>query len=76
MAFQEERVEGLYAEAAELLPKEDFKSLLAPRVMHQIYYTLLHRMRDDGFRVFEKRYRLSKLQKITLLLKERFVRQK
>ena len=44
--------------------------------MHQIYYTLLHRMRDDGFRVFEKRYRLSKLQKITLLLKERFVRQK
>ena len=33
-------------------------------------------MRDDGFRVFEKRYRLSKLQKITLLLKERFVRQK
>ena len=76
MAFQEERVEGLYAEAAKLLPKEDFKSLLAPRVMHQIYYTLLHQMRDDGFRVFEKRYRLSKLQKITLLVKERFVRQK
>jgi hypothetical protein len=29
-------------------------------------------MRADNFRVFDRRYRLSKFKKISLLLKERF----
>jgi phytoene/squalene synthetase len=40
--------------------------------MHRIYHTLLQQMRADNFRVFDRRYRLSKLQKISLLMQERF----
>jgi phytoene synthase len=72
MNYQADRCERLYARATELLPAEDHKALLAPRVMHRIYHTLLKQMRADNFRVFDRRYRLSKLQKISLLLKERF----
>jgi 15-cis-phytoene synthase len=72
MAYQADRCEELYAQATALLPREDFKALLAPRVMHRIYHTLLKKMRDDHFRVFDRRYRLSKFQKFVLLVRERF----
>jgi len=72
MAYQADRCEELYAKASELLPPEDHKALLAPRVMHRIYHTLLEKMREDNFRVFDRRYRLGKFQKISLLVKERF----
>jgi len=72
MSYQADRCEELYAKASGLLPPEDHKALLAPRVMHRIYHTLLKKMREDNFRVFDRRYRLSKLQKISLLVKERF----
>lgn len=72
MNYQADRCEELYARATELLPAEDHKALLAPRVMHRIYHTLLQQMRADNFRVFDRRYRLSKFQKISLLIKERF----
>lgn len=74
MEYQAQRAEELYAKAEELLPKEDFKALLAPRIMHRIYYTLLQEMRADHFQVFEKRYRLTKFQKMGALLKEWFRR--
>ena len=72
MNDQADRCEDLYAKATKLLPAEDHKALLAPRVMHRIYHTLLQQMRADNFRVFERRYRLSKVQKISLLMQERF----
>ena len=72
MIHQADRCEELYAKATALLPREDYKALLAPRIMHRIYHTLLHKMRADHFRVFDHRYRLSKFQKATLLIKERF----
>lgn len=72
MTHQADRCEELYAKATELLPPEDHKALLAPRVMHRIYHTLLKKMREDNFRVFDRRYRLSKLHKVALLAKERF----
>ncbi len=72
MAYQADRCEELYQKATDLLPPEDHKALLAPRVMHRIYHTLLQKMRADNFRVFDKRYRLSKLHKLSLLVKERF----
>ncbi len=72
MNHQADRCEELYQKASELLPPEDHKALLAPRVMHRIYHTLLQRMRADQFRVFDRRYRLSKLHKFRLLVKERF----
>lgn len=72
MTAQADRCEALYAKATKLLPPEDHKALLAPRVMHRIYHTLLQKMREDKFRVFDRRYSLGKLQKISLLVKERF----
>ncbi|MDB4265228.1 squalene/phytoene synthase family protein [bacterium] len=72
MTYQADRCEELYAKATALLPPEDHRALLAPRVMHRIYHTLLQKMREDNFRVFDRRYRLSKFQKLTLLIKERF----
>ncbi len=72
MTYQADRCEELYAKASVLLPLEDHKALLAPRVMYRIYHTLLKRMRQDNFRVFDRRYSLSKLQKLSLLVKERF----
>lgn len=72
MNHQAERADALYAKATELLPKEDYKALLAPRIMHRIYQNLLGKMRDDQFRVFDRRYRLNKLQKLMILVTERF----
>jgi phytoene synthase len=72
MNYQAQRAEDLFTEAQQLLPKEDDKALLAPRIMHRIYHDLLAKMRNDGFRIFEKRYRLTKLQKLRILLTERF----
>ncbi len=72
MSYQADRCEELYQKASELLPREDYKALLAPRVMHRIYHTLLKKMRADQFRVFDRRYRLSKLHKLSLLVRERF----
>jgi len=70
MHYQAERAESLYTKATELLPPEDHKALLAPRIMHRIYHTVLQKMREDNFQVFEKRYSLSKLQKLAILAKE------
>ena len=72
MNDQSKRAEALYAKAAELLPREDFKALLAPRIMHRIYHSLLGKMRGDNFRVLDRRYRLNKFQKLALLVSERF----
>ncbi len=71
MNYQADRAEELYAKAEELLPEEDREALLAPRVMHRIYARLLEKMRKDGFRVFDRRYRLSKWEKVWLLVKEK-----
>ena len=70
MAYQADRAERLYQEAEKLLPQEDHRALLAPRIMHRIYHTLLQKMRKDHFRVFDHRYRLGKLHKISLLIRE------
>ena len=76
MNYQADRAESLFQQAYDLLPQEDFKALLAPRVMHRIYHRLLTDMRADNFLIFERTYRLSKWQKILLLLKECLRRKK
>ena len=63
MDFQARRAEEFFARAAALLPPEDRKSMVAAEIMASIYRALLRRMESGGFRVFEKEYRLSKLEK-------------
>ena len=69
MAFEAERAEGFFQEAAEALPAADRRALTPARIMGDIYRCLLGRMRRDGFRVFEKRYRVSRVRKLAILSK-------
>ena len=63
MEFEAARAEEFFARAASLLPREDRRSMVAAEIMSSVYRTLLKRMKTDRFRVFEKEYRLSKIEK-------------
>ena len=63
MGFQAERSHAFFQAAAETLPREDRRSMVAAEIMHSIYHALLRKIERDGFRVFERDYRLNKLQK-------------
>jgi phytoene synthase len=63
MEFEASRAEDFFARAAELLPREDRRSMVAAEIMASVYHALLRRMKADRFRVFEKEYRLSKIEK-------------
>ena len=63
MEFEAARAEEFFAHAADLLPREDRRSMVAAEIMRSVYQALLRRMKADGFRVFEKEYRLTRLEK-------------
>ena len=69
MTFEAGRAEGFFREAALALPAADRRALMPARIMGEIYHLLLVRMRSDGFRVFENRYRISKPRKFVILAK-------
>ena len=69
MAFEADRADGFFREAAETLPAADRRALAPARIMGEIYQQLLVRMRRDGFRVFEKRYRIPHGRKLAILTK-------
>lgn len=63
MDFEAARAEEFFSRAAALLPREDRRSMVAAEIMASVYHALLKRMKSDRFRVFEKEYRLSKIEK-------------
>jgi phytoene synthase len=63
MEFEAGRGRQFFARAAEVLPREDRRSMVAAEIMASIYRGLLRRMGLDKFRVFEKEYKLNKLEK-------------
>ena len=69
MKFEAARAEAFYQNAAALLPAADRRALAPARMMASIYQLLLSRMEADGFRVFEKRYRISRARKLLILAK-------
>ena len=64
MNFEAQRAEDFFTRAAELLPIEERRSMVAAEIMASVYHALLQRMKRDRFRVFEKAYALTKLQKV------------
>jgi 15-cis-phytoene synthase len=68
MQFQAERARAFFREAKRLLPAEDRRSMVAAEGMRAIYFTLLERIENDRFRLFEKPYRLNRLEKAMLML--------
>jgi phytoene synthase len=63
LEFESDRAEEFFSRAAALLPREDRRSMVAAEIMASVYHALLRRMRSDRFRVFDKEYRLSKIEK-------------
>ncbi|HEY6206809.1 MAG TPA: squalene/phytoene synthase family protein [Chthoniobacterales bacterium] len=63
MQFEAARAHEFFDAAARLLPPEDRRSMVAAEIMASIYRGLLRRIERDGFRLFEKEYRLGKLEK-------------
>lgn len=63
MQFEATRAEEFFSRAATLLPREDRRSMVAAEIMASVYHALLKRMKTDRFRVFDKEYRLSKIEK-------------
>ena len=64
MQFQADRSHDFFRKAADALPREDRRSMVAAEIMASVYRALLRRMEADRFRVFEKEYRLTKLEKV------------
>jgi phytoene synthase len=63
MEFEAARAQDFFSRAAALLPREDRRSMVAAEIMASVYHALLRRMKSDRFRVFQKEYRLSKIEK-------------
>ncbi len=63
MGFEATRAKEFFVRAAAVLPREDRRSMIAAEIMGSVYRALLHRLERDEFRVFEKEYRLSKVEK-------------
>jgi phytoene synthase len=63
MEFEASRAGDFFSRAAALLPREDRRAMVAAEIMASVYHALLRRMTADRFRVFDKEYRLSKIEK-------------
>ena len=63
MEFEAARAREFFSRAAATLPPEDRRAMVPAEIMSSIYRGLLRRMELDQFRVFEKEYRLSRLEK-------------
>lgn len=75
MKFQAQRAHAFFESASALLPPEDRKAMVAAEIMGAVYRKLLRKIEADRFRVFEKDYRLSRVQK-TALVAGQFLRRK
>jgi phytoene synthase len=74
MNFEADRAEKLHQTCADLLPRGDRRAMGATEVMRKIYHALLTRMRKDNYRVFDRRYRISKSHRISILLRQMICR--
>ena len=64
MEFEAARAREFFSRATAALPSEDRRRMVPAQIMGSIYRGLLRRMERDKFRVFEKEYRLGRLEKV------------
>src|SRR6266481_4448346 len=69
MQFEAARAEELYSRALAALPAADLRSMIAAEIMRTVYHRLLRKIRRAGFRVLQKRHRLSRLEKLGCVAK-------
>lgn len=68
-AFEIDKTRKLYDKARQILPKEDFKTLLAARAMGAIYEEILFKIKQRACLPAENKIKLSKSDKLFILLK-------
>lgn len=68
MRFQAGRAREFFARAGSHLSPLDIRALTPAEMMREIYSRILDRMEADNFRVFQRRYRLGRLEKLGILL--------
>lgn len=74
LAYEAAWAEKFFGEAEELyqaLPVDDRNALIPAQAMSLIYHTILEKMRDDEYRVFERRYSVNNFRKLWFLLRAR-----
>jgi phytoene synthase len=74
MTFEAERAKVYFQEAAAILPFGDQHALVPARAMAEIYHLLLNKMRAGQFRIFKKRFSISKARKLAILSKHLIAR--
>lgn len=67
--FELERAQSYYNLARRTLPAEDFKNMMAARAMGAVYENLHKKLQKTGCYIGIKKIKLSKIEKITALLK-------
>jgi phytoene synthase len=72
MEFEAARAREFFSRAAAALPSEDRRTMAPAEIMASIYRGLLRQIELDKFRVFEKEYRLSKLEKASRIATQLF----
>jgi len=70
MRLEVERARSFYAEAIAARPVRDRRALVAAEIMRRVYTGILDRMERDGFRIFDRRYRLNRFEKLAIITAE------
>ena len=74
LAYEAALAEKYFGEAEEryqALSVDDRNSLIPAQAMSLIYHTVLEKMKDDEYRVFERRYSVNNFRKLWFLLRAR-----
>ncbi|MFI3242684.1 MAG: phytoene/squalene synthase family protein [Akkermansia sp.] len=74
LAYEAALADKFFAESEELyeqLSDEDRAALVPAQAMNLIYHTILVKMQDDGYRVFEHRYRVNNFRKLWFVARAR-----
>ena len=69
LRFECERAHEYYRRAAEQLPTEDARSLLAAEIMGAIYFEILQRIEQKGYDVFSERIRVPRPRRAVIALR-------
>jgi phytoene/squalene synthetase len=69
MEFQYNRTLNYYKKADKLLAKEDRKNFIAARIMRNIYFKILNKIKKNNYNIFDKKIRLSKVEKMSVAIR-------
>ena len=68
LAYECQRARHFYSAAAQAMPHEDSRKLVAAEIMGGIYFEILQRIERRGYDVFTERVRVPKLQRARIAL--------